>query len=96
MEEDYYLDEDEKVDSKVRIYLGNKIKNILQNAKKSVKGYNQAKLNELYKGKPLTLNLRVNINKPKTNIFDFLTKDRSHLPSIIYLSNDQMMKFFLF
>ena len=103
MEEDYYSDEDEKVDSKVRIYLANKIKNILQSAKLSVKDYNQAivyltqkQLNELYKGKPITLNLRVNINKPKTNIFDFLTKDRSHLPSIIYLSNDQMMKFFSF
>ena len=103
MEEDYYSDEDEKVDSRVRIYFANRIKNILQNAKISVKDYTRAivyltqkQLNELYKGKPITLNLRVNINKPKTNIFDFLAKDRSHLPSIIYLSFDQMRKFFSF
>ena len=102
MEEDYYSDEDEKVDSKVRIYLANKIKNILVSAKNSVKDYTQAivyltqkQLNELYKGKPITLNLRVNINKPETNIFDFFSKDRSHLPSIIYLSFDQMKKYYL-
>ena len=99
MEEDYYSDEDEKVDSKVRIYLANKIKNILVSAKNSVKDYTQAivyltqkQLNELYKGKPITLNLRLNIDKPKTNIFDFFSKDRSHLPSIIYLSLGQMKK----
>ena len=103
MEEDYYSDEDEKVDSTVRIYLANKIKNILLSAKNSVKDYTQAivyltqkQLNELYKGKPITLNLRLNIYKPKTNIFDFFLKDRSHLPSIIYLSFDQMKKYFSF
>ena len=101
MEEDYYSDDDEKVEAKVNIYYANKIKNILKNAKFLVKDYIQAivyltpkQLNELYKGKPITLNLRANINKPKTNIFDFLTKDRSNLPSIIYLSLDQMTQIF--
>ena len=101
MEEDYYSDDDEKVEAKVNIYYGNKIKNILKNAKFLVKDYIQAslyltqkQLNELYKGKPITLNLRANIDKPKTNIFDFLTNDRSNLPSIIYLSLDQMTQIF--
>ena len=48
----------------------------------------------MYKGKPTTLNLRANINTPKTNIFEFLAKDRSNLPSIIYLSLDQMSQIF--
>ena len=97
MEEDYYSDQDEKVDSKVRIYFANKLKNILENAKDSVKDYlktivylTQNQLNAVYKGKPIILNLRVNINKPNTNIFDFLTKDRSHIPSILYLFPDQI------
>ena len=101
MEEDYYSDDDEKVEAKVNIYYANKIKNILKNAKFLVKDYIQAivyltqkQLNELYKGKPITLNLRANINTPKTNIFEFLTKDRSNLPSIIYLSLDQMTQIF--
>ena len=61
MEEDYFSDEDEKVDSSVRIYFANKINNILQNAKILVKNYTkvivyltQKQLNELYKGKPIT------------------------------------------
>lgn len=101
MEEDYYSDDDEKVESKVNIYYANKIKNILKNAKFLVKDYIQAivyltqkQLNELYKGKPITLNLRANIYTPKTNIFEFLAKDRSNLPSIIYLSLDQMTQIF--
>lgn len=101
MEEDYYSDDDEKVEAKVNIYCANRIKNILKNAKFLVKDYIQAivyltqkQLNELYKGKPTTLNLRANINTPKTNIFEFLAKDRSNLPSIIYLSLDQMSQIF--
>ena len=101
MEEDYYSDDDEKVEAKVNIYYANKIKNILKSAKLLVKEYIQAivyltqkQLNELYKGKPITLNLRANVNKPKTNIFEFLTKDRSNLPSIIYLSLDQITQIF--
>lgn len=97
MEEDYYSDQDEQVDSKVRIYFANKLKNIIENAKDSVKDYmktivylTQNQLNAVYKGKPITLYLRVNINKPNTNIFDFLTKDRSHIPSILYLFPDQI------
>lgn len=97
MEEDYYSDENEKVDSKVRIHFANKLKNIIENAKDSVKDYmktivylTQNQLNAVYKGKPTILNLRVNINKPNTNIFDFLTKDRSHIPSILYLFPDQL------
>ena len=97
MEEDYYSDQDEKVDSKVRIYFANKLKNILENAKDSVKDYiksivylTQKQLSELYKGKPITLNVRVKIDKPKTNIFDFFTKDRSNIPSILYLFPDQV------
>ena len=39
MEEDYYSDENEKVDGKVRIYFANKLKNIIENAKDSVKDY---------------------------------------------------------
>lgn len=101
MEEDYYSDDDEKVEATVNIYYANKTKNILKSAKFLVKDYIQAivyltqkQLNELYKGEPITLNLRANINKPKTNIFEFLTKDRSNLPSIIYLSLDQMTQIF--
>ena len=101
MEEDYYSDDDEKVEAKVNIYYANRIKNILKNSKFLVKDYIQAivyltqkQLNDLYKGKPITLNLRANITKPKTNIFEFLTKDRSNLPSIIYLSLDQMTQIF--
>ena len=97
MEEDYYSDQDEIVDSKVKIYFANKLKNILENAKDSVKDYmktivylTQNQLNAVYKGKPIILNLRVNINKPNTNIFDFLTKDRSHIPSILCLFPDQL------
>lgn len=97
MEEDYYSDENEKVDSKVRIHFANKLKNIIENAKDSVKDYmktivylTQNQLNAVYKGKPIILNLRVNINKPNTNIFDFLTKDRSHIPPILYLFPDQL------
>lgn len=97
MEEDYYSDQDEEVDSKVKIYFANKLKNILENAKDSVKDYmktivylTQNQLNAVYKGKPIILNLRVNINKPNTNIFDFLTKDRSHIPSILCLFPDQL------
>ena len=93
MEEDYYSDDDEKVEAKVNMYYFNKLSNILKSAKIEVKGYfqsfvylTQKQLNELYKGKPITLNLKAKINSPKTNIFDFLTKDRSNLPSIIYLS----------
>ena len=96
MEEDYYSDDDEKVDAKVNVYYFNKLTKIMRNAKIEVKGYfqsivhlTQKQLNELYKGKPITLNLRKNINIPKTNTFDFLSKDRSHLPSIIYLSPRQ-------
>lgn len=48
----------------------------------------------MYKGKTITLNLRANINKPKTNIFEFLTKNRSNLPSIIYLSLNQMTQIY--
>ena len=98
MEEDYYSDDDEKVEAKINIYYFNKISNILKSAKITVKDYfesivylTQKQLNELYKGEPITLNLKAKINIPKTNIFDFLTKDRSNLPSIIYLSLDQYM-----
>ena len=42
MEEDYYSDDDEKVEAKVNIYYANKIKNILKNAKFLVKDYIQA------------------------------------------------------
>lgn len=97
MEEDYYSDENEKVDSQVRIYFANKLKKLLENSKYLVKDYirtivylTQNQLNKVYEGKPITLNLRVNIDKPKTNIFDFLTKDRSHIPSILYLFPDQI------
>ena len=100
MEEDYYSDKDEdiKVDNKIKIYYANKINNILKNAKIEIKGnlqfivyLTQKQLNELYKGEPITLNLKTKLNTPKPNIFEFLTKDRSNLPSIIYLSIDQMM-----
>ena len=102
MEEDYYSDDDEKVEATVNIYYTNKIKSILKNAKNFIKDYEQyivyltqKQLNELYKGKPITLNLRTIINKPKTNLFEFLTKDRLNLPSVIYLSQDQIYKIFL-
>ena len=101
MEEDYYSDDDEKLEAKIIIYYFNNISNILKSAKIEVKGYfqsyvylTQKQLNELYKGEPITLNLKAKINIPKTNIFDFLTKDTSNLPSIIYLSLDQSMIYF--
>ena len=101
MEEDYYSgDEDEKVDVIVRIYFANKINNIMKNAKFEIKDYlkaivylTQNQLNKLYKGNPITLNLRAHISKPKTNIFDFLVKDRSNLPSIIYISHEQSINY---
>lgn len=37
MEEDYYSDDDEKVEATVNIYYANKIKNILKSAKFLVK-----------------------------------------------------------
>ena len=65
MYEDYYSDDDEKVDAKINIYYSNKINNILKNAKTVIKGYTlafvhltQKQLNELYKGNPITLNLK--------------------------------------
>ena len=42
MEENYYSDDDEKVEAKVNIYYTNKIKNILKSAKFLVKDYIQA------------------------------------------------------
>ena len=37
MEEDYYSDDDEKVEATVNIYYTNKIKSILKNAKNFIK-----------------------------------------------------------
>lgn len=42
MYEDYYSDDDEKVEAKVNIYYANRIKNILKNAKFLVNDYIQA------------------------------------------------------
>lgn len=101
MYEDYYSDDNEKGEANFNIYYKNKISNILKNSKILFKDYFQAivyltqkQLNDLYKGEPITLNVRAKINKPKTFTFDFIAKDRSNLPSIIYLTEEQMMTTF--
>lgn len=53
----------------------------------------QKQLNELYKGKPITLNVKAKIKVPRNNVLNFITEDRSNMPSIIFISPSQKKNF---
>ena len=99
MYEDYYSDDDEKVDAKILIYYHNNISKILISAKSKIKNYlkvivhlTQKELNKIYKGGgPTTISL---FAKNEQNLtFANLTKDRSIYPSILYISEEQCIKY---
>ena len=98
MYEDYYSDDDEKVNQKIQVYYFNNLFKILNTAKGKIKDYykinthiSQKDLNKLYEGeKNTTITLLVNKFEPNNKTFDYLTKNRSNLPSIIYLTVEQI------
>lgn len=100
-DEDYYgSDDDERVDRYTRNIYANEIRDILQKAKQNINEYSlaivhlsQKDLNKLYKGKPFTLSLQATVNFPSKIIFDFIAKDRFNLPSIVYLTLNQFIKY---
>lgn len=100
MWEDYYSDEDEKVDSRIHIYYHNNITKILLRAKDEIKNYikviaylTQKELDKINKGGPTTITLFAKKDRPDPITFDYLTEDRSNLPSILYLTEEQCKKY---
>ena len=99
MYEDYYSDDDEKVESKMLIYYHNNITKILINAKSKIKNYlkvsvhlTQKELNKIYKGGgPTTITL---FAKDERNLnFANLVNDRSTYPSILYITEEQCITY---
>ena len=96
MYEDHYSDEDEKVNTKSFVYYYNNLENILDSSKKKIKNYyrvdthiSQKDLNKLYEGKDNTsVTLFTNKPEPVGKDFNYLTKDRSNIPSVIYLTRE--------
>ena len=100
MYEDYYSDDDEKVNTKIQLYFYVNIKQIIDGAKDKIKNYLkviiylfQKELNKIYKGGgPTTITLESK-NLPTYHTFENLIKDRSVFPSILYLTEDQSRQY---
>ena len=99
--EDYISeDENEKVDHRIQIYYYNNLNKILVEAKDKIKNYvkvaaylTQKELNKINKGETTTISLLAKKDFPNFDKFGYLTKNRSNLPSVLYLTEEQSKKF---